>query len=89
MDARLSEQKCEVCERRKEISTCYCQYHSVAYLNLKNEFRNWESAYGEISWERYLEAVAEVDETGEWAKQVAKNELSKDRSKLKDTLRHN
>jgi len=55
----------------------YCRRHSIAYSNLKEKYPSWIAAYGGISWERYLETIMTLEETGDWVKQIAKMELSK------------
>jgi hypothetical protein len=72
--------RCEVCKRSIEGPKAYCQYHSVAYSNLKGRFDEWKVALGELSWERYLETITQLEEAGDWVKQVAKNELAKNAS---------
>ena len=69
--------KCEVCERSIEGSELYCQYHSIAYMNLKRRIDEWKVAHGEINWESYLETIIGLEEVGDWVKQVAKNEIAK------------
>jgi hypothetical protein len=35
----------------------------------------WRTAYGEISWDEYLNRLASSAETGKWVKEVAELEL--------------
>ena len=80
--------KCEVCSRNSEQT--YCQHHYAAYLNLKNKYPDWSLAFGEVTWEMYLESVIALEETGDWVRQVAKNELSKsNRQNLKRLTEQN
>ena len=66
--------RCALCERiAKEAE--YCSYHERAFSSLKIAFKKWKEAYTNISWERYLERILELEETGDWARQVAKHQL--------------
>jgi hypothetical protein len=42
---------------------------------MKDGYESWKRAYGEFSWERYLESIAKVNYTGTWVLEVARNEL--------------
>jgi hypothetical protein len=53
----------------------YCQYHNAALQKLRNEYPKWKNAFAEISWERYLESISKLEGTGQWAAEVARNEL--------------
>ncbi|MFQ6054233.1 MAG: hypothetical protein ACE5OO_08420 [Candidatus Bathyarchaeia archaeon] len=64
------EEKCLLCERRREEASRYCRYHQRAYLNLKEAFEQWKKAL-EIDWEGFLREVTENPETGDWAREVA------------------
>ena len=54
----------------------YCIYHERAYSQVKYAYEKWQNAFGNMTWERYLERILELKETGEWAKQVARHQLS-------------
>jgi hypothetical protein len=43
--------------------------------NLVKAFASWELAYGSIDWERYLESVSELSESGDWVRELASHEL--------------
>jgi hypothetical protein len=79
----MSIEKCEVCERARQEQGNYCRYHSIAYSNLNEKYPDWKAAYGGMSWERYLETIMALEETGDWVKQVAKKELSNGTSPVK------
>jgi hypothetical protein len=38
----------------------------------------WQEAFGEMSWERYLERIIELKETGDQAKEVARHLLNQE-----------
>jgi hypothetical protein len=40
-------------------------------------FPQWREAFGEISWERYLERIIKLKETGDSSKEAARFLLSK------------
>lgn len=67
--------KCQVCSRVKVQGSVYCVYHEAARANLVKEFASWELAYGSIDWERYLESVSELSESGDWVRELASHEL--------------
>ncbi|MEM4587097.1 MAG: hypothetical protein QXP17_00450 [Candidatus Jordarchaeales archaeon] len=48
----------------------YCEKHQLAYENLKKQYPHWKKAF-QISWQEYLRRVAENENTGQWAKEVA------------------
>jgi len=68
-------QNCSLCERPLELETSYCNFHRIAYTEIKSRFSEWNTAFGNISWERYLETIIGLKETGDWAKEVATLEL--------------
>ena len=69
-----AKKRCAVCERVAK-ETDYCSYHEKAFSRLKIAFKKWKEAYANMSWERYLERILELEETGDWARQVAKHQL--------------
>lgn len=69
-------QKCSLCSRAAPANECYCVFHSAALSNVKVSYVDWQRAIGEISWERYLERIIELKETGESAKEIARLLLS-------------
>ncbi len=58
----------------------YCRYHALAHSKIVEGFKDWVVAYGNISWERYLETILGLRETGDWAKQVAVDLASQPRA---------
>ena len=67
--------KCILCERKTVAPKAYCIFHARACLELKSGFSEWVVAFGSMSWERYLETIIGLKETGVWAAEVAKIEL--------------
>jgi hypothetical protein len=57
----------------------YCKYHSLALQRLKDGYSKWKSAYPEISWERYLESISNLEDAGQWIVEVARNEANKEK----------
>lgn len=53
----------------------YCEHHEKASANLKKNYPAWELAYGSILWERYLESISKLSESGDWVREVAIHEL--------------
>jgi hypothetical protein len=46
-----------------------CQYHASALRNLREAYAKWTEAL-EISWEKYLEQVYDLDDAGIWVKEI-------------------
>jgi hypothetical protein len=68
--------KCSACHRgaiAKEKR--YCLYHSQAYDSLQKEYKAWVNAYGGVSRETYMKKLLDLDQTGDWVKDVIRNEL--------------
>ncbi len=61
--------KCTVCGR--EGPGNLCRMHAGAKEKLEAAYPLWVKAYGEISWEHYLDNVIRNVQTGPWAKEVA------------------
>jgi len=66
---------CLACGRQAQDR--YCTYHAKALQSLRAHHEAWVHAYGSISWEKFLERLAEMKETGQWVKEVIKAELKK------------
>jgi len=69
--------KCRVCDR--EAAGAYCDRHERAYQNLRERYEAWKQAL-DVSWKEYLAEVAQNENTGTWAKEVAEALLSRDES---------
>ena len=63
--------KCPLCDRIVDKKD-YCTLHSQAYRNLVKKFESWRKAR-KISWQEYLNEIAENQFTGEWAKEMAEH----------------
>jgi hypothetical protein len=48
-----------------------CQYHEEARRVVESAYGAWLRAYGEMTWETYLDRVITNTQTGQWAKEVA------------------
>lgn len=62
--------KCQICSEKRVKDSVYCEKHLLAYENLKKQYPYWKNAF-QISWQEYLRRVAENENTGQWAKEVA------------------
>ena len=51
-------------------------YHEKARSQIELGFKAWVEAFEILTWERYLERILELEETGEWAKDVARQLLT-------------
>jgi len=61
---------CEICKR--EAVGKYCELHERAYKNIVKKYAVWRSALN-LSWEEYLNEVANNPYTGSWAREVAEH----------------
>ncbi|HEX9678516.1 hypothetical protein [Nitrososphaera sp.] len=66
---------CLACGRQAQDR--YCPYHAKALQNLQAHYQAWVRAYGDIPWEKFLERLLEMQQTGQWVKEVIKTELKK------------
>ena len=76
---RQSLPKCELCERFSASGGKYCMLHETASIHVKEGFKEWQKAFGNISWERYLERILGLKETGDSAKEIARHLLAESR----------
>ena len=66
---------CRLCTRPSSGERGYCKNHEKAFVQLQSKYPEWKVAFENISWERYLETIIRLKESGELAKAVAKEEL--------------
>ena len=66
---------CKLCKRTKMTGKSYCSYHNRALSEIEAKYTDWKSAFENMSWERYLETIIRLNETGDFAKEVAREEL--------------
>ena len=71
----MSLTKCDLCEKFAVNRGRYCSNHNRARSNLEKKFVEWKSVYENVSWERYLETIISLKESGDLARAVAKEEL--------------
>jgi hypothetical protein len=62
--------KCVLCNRRAVSDLC--TYHERAKRKVEAGYRVWAEAYGEMKWKDYLDKVKRNEQTGQWAKEIAK-----------------
>ena len=67
--------KCKICD--EESTGDYCLAHSVAMKNLKETYKTWKKAMN-IDWKKYLEAVRQNKNSGEWVVELCKHLLEKE-----------
>ncbi|MGC9778370.1 MAG: hypothetical protein HZR80_03935 [Candidatus Heimdallarchaeota archaeon] len=72
--------QCVVCKSTIEKGS-YCDAHSIAKKNLENRFKDWQKAYGKLSWKEYLTRMVNNQEIpiGNWAREVADYLLKKEK----------
>lgn len=71
------ERKCFLCSREASPVNGYCDRHGLAYRNLKETFKQWQTAM-EVGWKAYLREVINNPNTGSWAREVATHILQKE-----------
>ena len=62
--------KCVACTRKSCTNSKYCTYHHDAFLNLKQKYESWIYAYGQISWQEYMNKLLMMNGVGIWVKDV-------------------
>jgi len=65
---------CRLCGNTPDNSG-YCKAHKKAFLEIEKKYAEWVRAYDGIAWERYLETILRIVQTGDLAKAVAAEEL--------------
>ncbi len=70
--------KCVVCSSTIEKGQ-FCDAHLIAKKNLEESFKDWQKAYGKLTWEEYLKKLIDDYDipVGEWAKETAAYLLKK------------
>lgn len=58
---------CPICGRDAQDE--FCTYHKTASDNLKEMYNEWEKATG-LSWEKYLDKISEIEDTGRWVREI-------------------
>lgn len=61
--------ECRICGRTST-GEDFCEYHSTAYVNLKSVFEKWVAAIEDLTWEKYLVCVRELEYTGQWVREI-------------------
>ena len=67
--------RCSLCHR-EGVEGGYCGYHRDAHANLVEAYEAWRESTG-LSWNGFLEEAIQAKETGGWARDVARDLLSK------------
>jgi hypothetical protein len=73
----LNDMICRLCQRPRVRENEYCKYHLAAFSQLQKKYFDWKLAFENLSWERYLETIQGLSETGDLGKAVAIEELKK------------
>jgi predicted transcriptional regulator len=79
-DSEVKFQTCRLCQKFSVGERGYCRLHNRGYAEIVKKFANWRIAFEEISWERYLETIIRLKETGDITKAVAAEELRMSRN---------
>jgi|TARA_B100001971_G_C18165939_1_gene524182 hypothetical protein len=66
--------RCKLCHR-DDFKGGYCSYHENAHITLIEAYDEWKRSIG-IIWNGYLEEIIQAEETGRWAREVAKDLLT-------------
>ena len=81
-ERRQTDRSCKVCDRNALLGNAYCESHGAARTKLEDGFRDWQRAFVEITWERYLDRVLALRQTGAWVREVARYEANLHASRL-------
>lgn len=68
---------CPICKRVASSSSNYCEAHGAAESNLITAYKAWVQAFEDISMKEFLQKVADLPETGNKAKEMARHLLEK------------
>ena len=70
--------KCVVCKATIGKGE-YCDAHLIAKNNLEKRYKDWEKAFGNLSWSDYLTKIVDDQDipVGDWAREVADYLLKK------------
>lgn len=79
--------QCLVCKEQAKRDGL-CNLHHLAREKLDNNYKLWQAAYGDITYERYLQSLIRLPETGEAAATVAKLILNKRGGETVEDTRH-
>ena len=67
--------QCKLCHREKIDASVYCKKHTLAYDNVELGFQQWRYALG-YQWLEYLEKIANISNTGLFAKEIINDILN-------------
>ena len=62
--------KCRLCRREAERGSVLCVFHTKAREALREGYKRWSDAYGELSWREYVNRIKGRAETGQWVKDL-------------------
>ena len=74
--SEFERQRCVLCNGVSISNNGYCILHEAALSTVKKGFPDWQKALGDISWERYLERIIGLKETGDSSRDIARHLLS-------------
>ena len=71
------QRRCPACSRKVLVRKKYCFYHSQALDDIKEYYKKWVYAYGDISFNTFLNKLLNMNEVGSWIKELIVVELKK------------
>ncbi len=71
--------ECRICGRNSTEEDL-CEYHSAAYAGLKSVFEKWAAVVEGLTWEKYVDSVRELENTGQWVREIIDDIRSQDDS---------
>jgi hypothetical protein len=75
---QVSEASCPICKARLvPEDDRFCPSHQIAFDNLQDAYAEWVNAYGLLTKEGLLKAVAQNRNSGEWTIEVSRYLLRK------------
>lgn len=74
--------ECQICGRKVDSETQFCQYHKLASANVTESFEKWRFAMGDIQWDEYLTKLSEEENLGRFARDVVEFLIQQDDSSV-------
>lgn len=61
--------RCKACNKEAN-EKGFCVYHHGAYLKVMEAYKMWKRAYGELTWEDFLDRLEKNEYTGQWVRDI-------------------
>lgn len=74
--------ECQICGRKVDTGTQFCQYHKLANVNITDSFEKWRLAMENIQWDEYLTKLSEEEDLGRFARDIVEFLIQQDDSSV-------